>query len=289
MAFAVFTDGASNLPARLLNGLNIRVLPCTYMVEGVPVHFSGDIENFDAKGYYDELRADKKITTSLINTQMFMDCFRPVVEAGEDIVYVGMSSGVSGTVQSARIAALELTEEFPDRVIRVVDSKGAGFGTGLLACRAADLRAEGLDANAAADRLDAELFQLCEYFTVDSLHFLHRSGRISTATAALGSVLNIKPLLYANNDGHIVACGKYRGRKKAVDAIVANYARKVVDAGNQRVAITHGDCAEEAEALAQRIREVAAPKELIVCPHEPFTGAHVGPGMLALFFFGDCR
>ena len=289
MEFAVFTDGASNLPGRLLRELKIQVLPCTYMVDGVPVRYNGDVENFDAKAYYDGLREGKKITTSLINSQQFLDSFRPVLKKGQDIVYVGLSSGISGTIQAAKIAAEELRDVFPERVIRVVDSMGAGLGTGLLACRGADLRAEGLDANAAADRLEQEVPHLCEYFTVESLHFLHRSGRINAATAALGSVLNIKPLLYGNPEGHIVACGKYRGRKKAVDAIVERYEKKAVDPRNQRVFISHGDCREEAEALAERVRRIAEPKELIICPHEPFSGAHVGPGMLALFFLGDCR
>ena len=229
------------------------------------------------------------LKTSLLNTQLFLDHFRPELEAGRDVVYVGMSSGISGTYQAARIAAEELAEEYPDRTVRTVDSLGAGFGTGLLACRAADLRAEGKTAAEAGEILDGEVPQLLQFFTVDDLHFLRRTGRVSGATAAIGSVLNIKPLLWGDATGHIVACGKYRGRKKAVDAIVERYRDRAVEAENRRVAITHGDCPEEAAALAERITGICRPKELIVCPHEPFTGAHVGPGMLALFFFGTSR
>ncbi len=289
MSFAVLTDSFSNLPGSLLQRLGIRVLPCTYYVEGEPVHYSGDIESFDSKAFYDNMRQGKKITTSLINSQLFLDFFRPSVEAGQDVVYVGLSSGVSGTLNNARMAAQELMEEFPERTVYVVDSLGAGLGTGILACRAADLRDEGLTAREAGEALDQETLKLCEFFTVGDLKYLHRTGRVSAATAALGNVLNIKPLLYGNYQGQIVSCAKCRGRNKAIDAIVEKYRTKAVEPGRGRVAISHGDCLEEAEALAQRIRAIAEPGELIICPHEPFTGSHVGPGMLALFFFGDSR
>jgi DegV family protein with EDD domain len=170
-----------------------------------------------------------------------------------------------------------------------VDSLGAAFGPGLLACMAADLRAAGNTAQQAADILDAKVQNLLQFFTVDDLNFLKRTGRVSGATAMIGSVLGIKPLLWGDATGHIVAYSKCRGRKKAIDAIVEMYRTRVVDAQNHRIAISHGDCEEEALELGRRICEIAAPNELIICPHEPFTGSHVGPGMLALFFFGTAR
>lgn len=289
MSFTIFTDSFSNLPGRLLRELDIQILPCSYMVEGEPCHYDGDIENFDAKAYYDMMRQGKMITTSLLNSQLFTDRFTPALQSGSDVLYVGMSSGISGTYQSAVLAAQELMERFPDRTVRTVDSLGAGLGTGLLACLGADLRAQGMDVNAVADRLDQERMRLCEYFTVESLTYLRRTGRVSAATAAIGNVLNIKPLLYGDYEGHIVACEKYRGRKKVTEAIVERYRKKAVDPQNQRVFISHGDCPEEAQALADRVCAIAQPKELIICPHEPMTGSHVGPGMLALFFLGDSR
>lgn len=289
MSFALFTDSCSNLPGRILDQLHIRVLPCTYRLDGQPVTYNGDIENFDSKKFYDLMRAGKTVTTSLLNVQVFLDHLRPALEAGEDVVYVGLSGNVSGTFQAATIAAEQLQEEFPQRTVRVVDSMGAGLGTGLLTCLGADLREQGKTADETADALEQARMQLCEYFTVDDLRYLRGTGRISAAAAAIGSMLNIKPLLRGDETGHIVSCGKYRGRKKATDAIVEKYAQKAVEPGSRRVAISHGDCPEEAEALARRIREIAEPGELIICPHEPFSGSHVGPGMLALFFFGDCR
>lgn len=289
MSFSIFTDSCSNLPGALLRDLDIQVLPCSYVIDGQTVHYSGDIEHFDAPAYYNQIRAGKTVTTALLNPQTFLDYFRPALEAGSDIVYVGISSGISGTYQAASIAVSELSGQFPERIIRTVDSRGAGLGTGLLTCLGADFRAQGLDAGTAADRLIKASDQLCEYFTVDDLRYLRRTGRISAASATIGTMLNIKPLLRGDEQGHIVACGKYRGRKKAVDAIVEKYAQKALNPSENRVAITHGDCPEEAQALAERIRAIAEPRELILCPHEPFTGAHVGPGMLSLFFFGSSR
>ena len=227
--------------------------------------------------------------TSLLNAHLFEEHFRPELEKGLDVIYVGMSSGISGTFQAARMAAEELMHEFPGRTVYTVDSLGAGFGPGLLAIRAAQLRDEGKSAPEAGKILDEEVMHTLNFFTVDDLNFLKRTGRVSGATAMIGSVLNIKPLLWGDPTGHIVALQKCRGRKKAVDAIVELYRKRVVNPEQQRIGITHGDCLAEAEQLAKRVREIAEPKELIIVPHEPFTGAHVGPGMLALFFFGDER
>ena len=227
--------------------------------------------------------------TTLLNTHLFITHFSPELEAGRDVVYVGMSSGISGTIQAARLAAEELSAEFPGKTIRIVDSLGAGFGTGLLACRGADLRAEGKSAGETADILEAEVPRMLQFFTVDDLNFLKRTGRVSGATAMIGSVLNIKPVLWGDATGHITARSKQRGRKKALAAIVEEYRNSVIDPGSQRIAISHGDCPEEASLLAQMVREAAEPKELIIAPHEPFTGAHVGPGMLALFYHGKKR
>lgn len=289
MSYTVFTDGCSNLPGRLLKELDIRVLPCSYVMDDVPGTYLGDIDAFDTHAYYDKLRSGSVMKTSLLNSQLFMDHFRPELEQGLDVVYVGMSSGISGTIQAARIAAEELEEEFPGRTVRVVDSLGAGFGTGLLSCRASDLRSEGKTAAEAADILDSEVPHLLQFFTVDDLNFLKRTGRVSGATAAIGTVLNIKPLLWGDPTGHIVALQKCRGRKKAIDQIVELYRTRAIAPEKQRIAISHGDCPEEAQALADRICAIAQPRELIIVPHEPFTGAHVGPGMLALFFFGKER
>ena len=284
MSFALFTDSCSNLPNALRNDLDIQVLPCSYSMDGEQKLFTGDLDTFDFHTYYDRLRQGSLVSTSLVNTQEFLDLFRPALEAGQDLLYVGLSSGVSGTFHAAQLAAQELREQFPNRVIRLVDSHSAGCGVGILTCKGADLRNEGKSAGEAGDIL--EKINLLDYFTVDDLKHLYRTGRLSAAGALLGSVLNIKPLLRGDESGHIAACGKCRGRKKAIRELVARYTAEHDPGQLDRVAISHGDCLEEAQELAQMVQEVAKPKHLFIVPHEPFTGAHVGPGMLALFFFG---
>lgn len=289
MSFSIFVDGSSNLPKSLLEPLDIQVLPCSYNLNGRPGVYEGDVDSFDFHAYYEMLRAGGRMETTLLNTHLFITHFTPELEAGRDVIYVSMSSGISGTVQAARLAAEELTAEFPERTVRIVDSLGAGFGTGLLACRGADLRAEGKSAGETADILDAEVPRMLQFFTVDDLNFLKRTGRISSATAMMGTMLNIKPLLWGDPTGHITSYGKHRGRKKVIAAIAEEYRKRAVEPEKHRVAISHGDCPQDAQALAELVNQIAKPKELIICPHEPFTGSHVGPGMLALFFLGTER
>ena len=289
MSFAIFTDGCSNLPGEQIRKHDIRVLPCTYTLDGVQYVYNGDIDSFDAPAHYNKLREGHLIQTSLINTQLFLDHFRPALEEGLDIIYVGLSSGISGTYNAARMAAEELMEEFPDRKIYTVDSRGAGLGTGILTLRGADFREAGMSVDETYEALKEATDNLCEYFTVDDLMFLNRTGRLSGAGAVVGTMLGIKPILRGDEEGHIVTAQKIRGRKKAVETLAKIYAEKVVDPENQRVGITHGDCPEEAQALAEKICAAGKPGELLLCPHEPFTGSHVGPGMLAVFFFGKGR
>ena len=289
MSFAIFTDGCSNLPGSILRERLINTLPCTYSIDGRQVIYDGDIDSFDAHAHYELLRAGKLIQTSLLNTQLFLDRFRPALEAGQDVLYIGMASGISGTYQASVLAAAEPNAEFPGRRVRTVDSLGAGLGPGLLTILAADLRDDGSDVNETAEALEREKRNLCEYFTVDDLMFLKRTGRLSTTSALVGTMLGIKPILRGDEEGHIVVSQKCRGRRKAVDTLARIYQARVVHPENQRIAISHGDCLEDAQALADQILAIAKPKELIFCPHEPVTGSHVGPGMLGVFFFGEGR
>ena len=206
MSFAVFTDGCSNLPGTVLRQYHIQTLPFTYTINGQQIVYNGDIESFDAHAHYELLRAGELIQTSLANSQQFMDHFRPVLEAGQDVIYIGMSSGISGTYQAASIAAEELMEQFPDRRMRTVDSLGAGFGPGLLTVLASQLRDTGKTVDEAADYLDQKKMDLCEFFTVDDLMFLRRTGRLSTTGALVGTMLGIKPILRGDEEGHIVVC-----------------------------------------------------------------------------------
>ncbi len=287
MSFAVFADGSANLPQELLDGIDL--LPCEYTVDGEPVTYKGDLQNFDGHAFYEGLRNGQVVKTSLLNTQLFLTFFAPVLEKGRDVIYVSMSSAISGTYNAAVIAARELMEQFPDRFVHIVDSKGCGFGNGLLAIHAAELSKKGYDAREAARIVDEQVPHACQYFTVDDLNYLKKTGRVSGATAAIGTVLNIKPILFGDSTGHIISCSKTRGRKKAIKALIDKYKEKRMDLPDQRIYISHGDCLEEARVLEKMVKEVTPEVKITLCEHEPFSGAHVGPGMLALFFLGKER
>ena len=265
MSFAVFVDGSANLPRQMLDG--IQLLPCDYTVDGVPQTYWGDVDRFEGHSYYEGLKKGAVVRTSLLNTHLFLSRFGPILAQGTDIIYISMSSGISGTYNAARIAAEELMELYEGRFVHIVDSLGCGFVNGLLAVRAARLSREGVSAREAAAILDAEVPHTCQYFTVDDLNFLKNTGRVSGMTAKIATVLNIKPILFGDSTGHIISCAKVRGRRKSIEALVEKYK----------------------EYLAQLVRAVTPDVPITICMHEPFSGAHVGPGMLGLFFRGNER
>lgn len=287
MSFAVYADGTANLPGILLNG--ITLLPSEYTIDGKPEIYLGDIENFNVHEYYDKLRKGMVVKTSLLNTGLFLTHFEPVLKQGTDIIYIAMSSGISGTYNAAKNAADQLMEEYPERFIHIVDSQGCGFGNGMLAIKAAKLSNENMECRKAAKILDEMVPHCCQYFTVDDLNFLRRTGRVSGATALIGTTLNIKPILYGDHTGHIVSCASCHGRKKAIRKLADKYRDKHMTLVKPEIYISHGDCIEDAKTLEQLILEITPDAEITICPHEPFSGAHVGPGMLGLFFLGNER
>ena len=287
MSFAVFADGSANLPKSMLEGISL--LPCDYTVDGEPYTYWGDVDSFDAHSFYEGLRNGTVVRTTLLNTSLFLSRFAPILTQGIDIIYISMSSGISGTYNAARIAAQELMDLYSGRFVHIVDSLGCGFGNGLLAVRAAKLSREGVSARDAAAILDDEVPHTCQYFTVDDLNFLKNTGRVSGMSAKIGTVLNIKPILFGDKTGHIISCAKVRGRAKAIETLVKKYEEKRVRSGEQTICISHGDCLQDAELLASLVREITPEVPITICQHEPFSGAHVGPGMLGLFFRGTER
>ena len=287
MAFAVFADGSANLPHDLLGG--IQLLPCEYTMDGLPETYNGSIDTFDGHAYYDQLRNGHEAKTSLINPEVFFSHFSTVLEKDLDIIYISMSSGISGTYQAACSVARELMESHPGRFIHIVDSFGCGFGNGILAIEAAKLSSQDVDVHEAAALLEAEVPHVCQYFTVDNINHLKRTGRVSGITAAIAAVLNIKPILYGDSTGHIISCATVRGRKKSIEALAQKYAEKHAAEENPSVFISHGDCPDDAQALARLVQAISPNASIRICQHEPFSGAHVGPGMLGLFFRGTSR
>lgn len=286
MSFAIFTDTSANLPTPKTKELDITVVPLSYTVDGVE-HVCLNTEEFQAAEYYESMKGNTVIKTSQVNPQKYLDYMEPALQEGKDILFVGMSSGISGSFASAKIAREQLLEEYPDRSIRLVDSLGASLGEGLLALKAHCCREKGMGLDETADYLEEAKANMYQLFTVDSLMHLRKGGRLSNAAAIVGSLLNIKPLLKGNENGQIVSFEKVRGRKAVINEIAKRYDQLVLEPQDQVVGISHCHCPEDAEKLADLIRQNRAPKEIIIVEHEPVTGSYLGPGALALYFGGD--
>ena len=262
------------------------MIPICYQMDGVECT-EPPAGKFDGVAYYNALREGIRVTTSQIPPQRYVDFFTPLLSEGGDVLFVGMSSGISGSYQSAEIAAKELRETFPDRRIRLVDTFGASLGEGLLVMLAAKCREEGMDLDAIADRLLDQRKYVCQLLMVDDLFHLKRTGRVSGASAVIGSVLGIKPILKGSPEGQIVLSVRVRGRKHAIRAMAEKYRLLARDPQLQTVGIAHADCPEDAAYLAELLCQDRPPKEILQVCYEPVTGSHTGPGALALFFMGD--
>lgn len=281
--FQIVTDTSANLPVSIVNQNDITVIPFPYFVNGAR-HTCLDTEGFDAKTFYGAMREGADVTTSQINPQHYMDVMRPILNQGLDILFVGMSSGISGSYHCAEIAAEELGPDFPERKIRLVDTLGASLGEGLLVLRAVKEKLLGLSLDDVYKKLMDLRHRLCNIFTVDDLKYLRKGGRLSNLSFIVGTLLQIKPLLKGNEEGKIVAFAKIRGRKKALEELAARYDQYVVDPEHQTIGIAHADCAEDAERLIALLRRNNPPEDILTVDYEPVTGSHVGPGTLALFF-----
>lgn len=287
MSYRIITDTSANLPTPLLRRYGVEAVPFTYLYDDTE-HACTDTEAFDGAAYYNMMREGKNVTTAQINPFAYEQYMRPALESGEDVLFIGMSSGISGSYSMAEFTAETLSAEFPDRVIRTVDTLGASLGEGLLVLKAVKNREKGMDINANADMLLKLRQRMAQVFTVDDLMHLRRTGRLFNAAAKFGTMLQLKPLLKGNDEGRIVICGVARGFKKAVAQMAKRYSELVKDAGEQIVGIAHADCPDAASLLAQLLnRSECPPRDIMTVCYEPVTGSHVGPGTLALFFLGD--
>lgn len=284
--YQIITDSGSDLSRELAEQLKVTVIPLT-------VNFNDQVfpdRNDDSlKEIYASLRNGGMSTTSAVNPQGWVNGIRPIVEAGEDVVVVTFSSGLSTTYQSAVIAAAELMDEFPSRKIYVCDSLAASLGQGLLVYYACKLRDSGADALEVVEWIQMNRLHLCHLFTVDDLGFLKRGGRISAATAVLGSMMSIKPVLHVDNDGKLINVSKERGRKAALKAMVNAMKEKMGSYDNSVVFISHGDCLEDAQKLADMVQKETGAKDVVIGYVGAVIGSHSGPGTLALFFMGNTR
>lgn len=280
----LFTDTSANLPIELIHKHNIQVVPFEYTVDGVTAEYSAETD-FDGIAFYNAMRSGADIKTCLINMGKFTEGFVPELEAGNDIIYVGMSGGISSTASVAAITAGELMEKYPQRRILAFDTYAASLGEGLMVLKAAELIEQGADFDAVSQMLHTLRPNMCQYFTVDDLKYLRKGGRITGASAIIGSVLHIKPILQGDESGHIVLCGKVRGRKHALNHLADKYAELCADKSAQ-IGIAHADDESGTAYLLSALRGKGFTGQCLTVCYEPVTGSHVGPGTIALFYPG---
>lgn len=286
MSYKIITDTCCDLWQDFYKELNVSAKTLT-------VSFRGQIiENYNEewlKEFYQGLSTGDTAQTSAVNPQGWKEMIEPVLSAGEDVLVMAFSSGLSTTYQSAVIAAEELQESYPQRTIRVVDTLCASMGQGLLVYYACKKRDEGLSLEELADWCESKKLNLCHWFTVDDLMYLKRGGRVSAATALVGTMLQIKPVMHVDDEGHLVKVGTARGRKASIDALAKKLGETGLPGENDTVFISHGDCREDAEYLASKLKADCGVKEVIIYYVGAVIGSHSGPGTLALFFWGNKR
>ena len=284
--YQIITDSGADLPTDLLASLNVKMASLSLLFRGQVL---ADSVTDETKTFYQAMREGESATTSAINPDGWAAVMEPVLKEGKDILVIAFSSGLSTTYQSAVIAADELREQYPQRTIRVVDSLCASLGQGLLVWYACQKRDAGMALGELADWVETRKWNLSHWFTVDDLRYLKRGGRISAATALVGTMLNIKPVLHVDEEGRLVSVTKTRGRKASIQALVQQMEATMLPGENDAAFICHGDCLEDAQLLASLIKERCGVKEVFIGYTGAVIGSHSGPGTLALFFLGSQR
>ena len=287
--YVIFTDSSADFEQKMVEELGIEVLPLSFNMDGKTYQDWADNRDIDPAEFYKTLRGGSMSSTSQVNAEEFVQAFRPTLEDGKDVLYLGFSSGLSGTVNSGFIAAGELNEEFGQNRVKVVDTLAASLGQGLLVWYAAKMKAEGKSLDEVARWVEDNKLKLAHWFTVDDLNFLKRGGRLSGAAALFGTMLNIKPVLHVDDEGHLIAMEKVRGRRQSLTALVDQMEKTAKDPGKQIVFISHGDCLEDAQIVADDIKKRFGTKDFYINFIGPVIGSHAGPGTVALFFMASGR
>jgi len=284
--YKIFTDSACDLPKSMLDQMGVGMVPLYLNFRG---ECREDSVEDGIKTVYDAMRAGESASTAAVNPDRWAAAMEPVLAAGEDVLVIGFSSGLSTTYQSAVIAAEELREKYPQRKIITVDSLCASLGQGLLVWYACKKRDEGLELEELAKWVQDTIPNLSHWFTVGELTYLKRGGRVSAATALIGTMLNIKPILHVDDEGHLISMAKVRGRKASVEALASKLGQTGISGANDTIFICHGDCIEDAEYLKKLAMEKYGVKEVFIGYTGAVIGAHSGPGTLAIFFLGEHR
>lgn len=284
--YVIITDSSADLTQSITGDAELITLQLDVLMEGDESRANCDV---DIKDFYAKLRGKKNATTSAVNIDAFTSIFEPYLAEGRDVLYLGFSSGLSGTYNAGLVAAKELSEKYPDRKVYAVDTLAASLGQGLLVYKALKMKEDGADIDTVRDFVEENKLNMCHWFTVDDLFFLKRGGRVSAATAIVGSMLSIKPVLHVDNKGRLINVSKARGRKASIDALLEKMKQTAIEPENQVVFISHGDVIDDAEYLANRIKSELGVKDVRIGYVGPVIGAHSGPGTLALFYFGTER
>ena len=287
--YVIMTDSSCDLPQELADQLGLEVLPLEVMADGKNYRNWLDGREIGFKEFYKLAREGKELKTSAVNTAAFEEKMEKLLEEGKDILYIGFSSGLSTTYNSGEAAARELREKYPDRKIYTVDTLAASLGQGMIIYYAAKKKEAGATIEEVRDFVENEKLHMCHWFTVDDLNYLKRGGRISAATAAVGTMLSIKPVMHMDNEGHLVAVGKARGRKAALCQLLDTMGELGEGLEGQTTFICHSDCMDDAQYVASQMKERFGVAQANINWIGPVIGAHTGPGTIGIFFWGSER
>ena len=275
-----------DLPKEYLQAKQVPIISLSYIMDGVTYE---EMDGLSHKEFFEKLRTGSLPTTSQINPEQAREALEPLAKEGKDILYIGFSSGLSGSYNSVRMAAEDLKEEYPDINIITIDSLCACMGEGLLLYKALELKERGMSMKEIVEWVEANKLHICHNVTVDDLNHLHRGGRISRTTAVVGSMIKIKPIIHMSDEGKLVVIGKERGRKKSLISIVDRMEKQMQGYDNDIVMITHGDCIEDAEFVKKQVEERFGIHNVMINGIGSVIGSHTGAGVVAVFFMGDKR
>ena len=287
--YVIMTDSSCDLRQELADQLGLEVLPLEVMADGKNYRNWLDGREIGFKEFYKLAREGKELKTSAVNTAAFEEKMEKLLEEGKDILYIGFSTGLSTTYNSGEAAARELREKYPDRKIYTVDTLAASLGQGMIIYYAAKKKEAGATIEEVRDFVENEKLHMCHWFTVDDLNYLKRGGRISAATAAVGTMLSIKPVMHMDNEGHLVAVGKARGRKAALCQLLDTMGELGEGLEGQTTFICHSDCMDDAQYVASQMKERFGVAQVNINWIGPVIGAHTGPGTIGIFFWGSER
>lgn len=287
--YVIISDSSCDLPAQMALELELTIVPLTVRMGDREYANYLDGREITPREFYQKMRDGTPCQTSAVNSQLLVDSMEPFLQEGKDILYLAFSSGLSATYQNGILAASDLGEKYPDRKIFLVDTRCASLGQGLLCYLCVQEKKNGKTIEEVRDFAENTKQQVCHWFIVDDLNHLRRGGRISATTAIVGTMLNIKPVLHVDQEGHLIKMGTVRGRQAALKALVDHMEKTVTEARGQLIFISHGDCEEDARYVADLVKERFGVRDFIIHFIGPVIGAHAGPGTVALFFLGTER